>query len=256
MAVDTETRPQLDIEVEDVRDKSVLVTGGTTGIGRATALLLASKGARVATFGKDPATLQEATEEFRRFGADIYAVAADAWKPDDLQRVFGEVDSRFGKLDVLVNNAALPAKGIMDGTYGDWQYVVQTNLLGYMACARYAADRMKASGGGDIVFVGSMSAHVREKGSSVYVATKAGVEGFCEALRKEVNELGIRVSLIEPGAVGTNLRVDTREDEVRQEREHKMLMAEDVAQCVLYCLTQPRRVDVVEVRIKPRLQII
>ena len=119
---------------------------------------------------------------------------------------------------MVVNNAALAYQSIMEGDYNDWQYIVQTNLLGYMACAHEAIERMKMNGGGHIVNIGSMSAHVREKNSSVYVATKSGVQGFSEALRKEVNELGIKVTLIEPGAVGTDMQ-QMPADKQRQKEE-------------------------------------
>jgi len=110
-------------------------------------------------------------------------------------------------VDILVNNAVQAAGSILDSDYSKWAYVVQTNVLGYMACCREAVDRMKARGGGHIVNVGSLSAKVRESGSDIYVATKAAIEGFSEALRKQVNEQGIKVTLIEPGLGGTDMTV-------------------------------------------------
>ena len=101
-----------------------------------------------------------------------------------------------------------------------------------------------------------MSADVREKGSSVYVATKAGIQGFSETLRKEVNPLGVKVTLIEPGAVGTDMQPSTPDEQREKTKELEMLKAEDIAQCVLYVLTQPKRCDVVEVKIRPHLQLI
>jgi NADP-dependent 3-hydroxy acid dehydrogenase YdfG len=98
---------------------------------------------------------------------------------------------------------------------------------------------------------------VREKGSSVYVATKAGIEGFSEALRKEVNPLGIKVTLIEPGAVGTDMQSEYSPAEQRKKEEKmEMLKAEDIAACILYTLTQPKRCDVVMMQIRPHMQSI
>jgi NADP-dependent 3-hydroxy acid dehydrogenase YdfG len=161
------------------------------------------------------------------------------------------------KLDILINNAALGYNSVMEGSYGDWQYIVNTNLLGYMAMAHEAIERMKARREGHIVNIGSMSADVREKDSSVYVATKSGIQGFSEALRKEVNPLGIKVTLIEPGAVGTDMQSQYSPEEQRQrEAELKMLKAEDIAACILYTITQPKRCDVVSLQIRPHLQSI
>jgi NADP-dependent 3-hydroxy acid dehydrogenase YdfG len=143
----------------------------------------------------------------------------------------------------------------MEGGYREWEYILKTNLLGYMAIAHEAVERMKASGWGHIVNIGSMSADVREKDSSVYVATKAGIQGFSEALRKEVNPLGIKVTLIEPGAVGTDMQDQYSPEEQRERIEQmKMLRAEDIAACVLYTITQPKRCDVVALQIRPHLQ--
>jgi NADP-dependent 3-hydroxy acid dehydrogenase YdfG len=120
-----------------------------------------------------------------------------------------------------------------------------------------AVKRMKANGWGHIVNIGSMSADVREKDSSVYVATKAGIQGFSEALRKEVNALGIKVTLIEPGAVGTDMQDQYSPEEQRERIEQmKMLRSEDIAACVLYTITQPKRCDVVTLQIRPHLQSI
>lgn len=112
---------------------------------------------------------------------------------------------------------------------------------------------MKAAGSGHIVNIGSMSADVRETGSSAYVATKAGIQGFSEALRKEVNAHGIKVTLIEPGAVGSDMQPE-KETHAAKAVSGDMLKAEDIAACVRYCLTQPSRCDVVAVSIRPHHQ--
>ena len=99
-----------------------------------------------------------------------------------------------------------------------------------------------------------MSADVREKGSSVYVATKAAIQGFTEALRKEVNGFGIKVSLIEPGAVGTDMQPVSVPDQRKKEASGEMLKAEDIARCIEFCLTQPDRCDIVVVQVRPHGQ--
>jgi NADP-dependent 3-hydroxy acid dehydrogenase YdfG len=250
---------QPDYIPSDINGKNILITGGTTGIGRATALLLASHGANVLLFGRHERELNDTLNDFKKNGiADkVKGMIADSSNAGDITKVFEEADRHFKKLDVLINNAALGYKDIMKGGYPDWQYIINTNLLGYLACAHEAVKRMKAEGAGHIVNIGSMSADVREKGSSVYVATKSGIQGFSSALRKEVNPLGIKVSLIEPGAVGTDMQADTPPAKQRKkEKNLEMLKAEDIAACVLYVLMQPLRCDVVDVKIRPHLQSI
>jgi len=243
---------------EIISNKTVLITGGTTGIGRATAFLLAAQGARVMIFGRHEKELHDALKDIQLADSEnkVFGLTADVSNPDDIRRVFQQVDEKFKGLDILVNNAALAYESIMEGGYSDWQYIVNTNLLGYMACAHEAAERMKPNGRGHNVNIGSMSADRREKGSSVYVATKAGIQGFSEALRKEVNPMGIKVTLIEPGLVGTDMQDESPEEQRKLEEKMEMLKAEDIAACVLYALTQPRRCDVVVVQIRPHLQSI
>ena len=244
-----------DYQLEPVTDKSILITGGTTGIGRAIAILLAAQGARVMIFGRHEQELNDAMNDIRQAGGEVLGLTADVADPENVQRVFQEFDRQMDKLDILINNAALGYGSVMEGGYPEWEYILKTNLLGYMAMTHEAVERMKANGWGHIVNIGSMSADVREKDSSVYVATKAGIQGFSEALRKEVNSLGIKVTLIEPGAVGSDMQDQYSPEQQRQRIEQmKMLRAEDIAACVLYTITQPRRCDVVALQIRPHLQ--
>lgn len=245
---------EFDYETRDVAGKTVLVTGGTTGIGRAIALLLADRGASVLVFGRHQKELNEALADLQANGRQVHGFTADQSDLGDIARIFKQVDEHLGKLDILVNNAALPAEGVDDTELADIQYILNTNLLGYVACAKEAMNRMKKRGG-HIVMIGSMSADVREEGGSVYVATKAGIQGFAEAFRKEANKAGIKVTLIEPGAVGSDMQPNKRTHARKAARE-EMLKAEDIAACVYYALTQPDRCDVVEVKIRPHKQSI
>lgn len=243
---------------QNIGDKSVLVTGGTTGIGRATSLLLASMGANVLITGLDQAHLEDTLKDAGKMsiGNKIRGIIADMSTQQGIEKIFSEVDSHFNNLDILINNAALAYQGISEGNYEEWERIINTNLLGYLACCNHAIERMKPRKTGHIVNIGSMSAEVREKDSSVYVATKSGIQGFSASLRKEVNEAGIKVSLIEPGAVDTDMQPYSTEEKIEKQKGLEMLAADDIAYSVLYCLAQPARCDVVELKIRPHLQLI
>jgi NADP-dependent 3-hydroxy acid dehydrogenase YdfG len=238
-----------------VKGSAVVITGGTTGIGRATAILLASEGARLLIFGRGKSELNDTLRDINKVGNAV-GLTADASKKEDVIKVFEMADRELGGLDILIDNAALAADTVSEMPIKDQEYIVKTNLLGYMAVVHEAVKRMKPKGKGHIVVVGSMSANLREAGSSVYVATKSGVQGFTEALRKEVNKFGIKVSLIEPGEVGTNMNRLSPAQQRRKQSQLKQLKAEDIADCIFYVLTRPKRVDVVEMRVRPHLQVI
>ena len=238
-----------------LQGKSVIVTGGTTGIGRATAELLASQGANVLILGRHETELSEALADMPTEGK-VYGIVADTTKPEDITRIFAEADSKLGGVDILINNAAEAAQSIVDTEYAEWNYVVQANILGYMGCSRQAIDRMKLKKSGHIVNIGSLSAKLRDGGADIYVATKAAIEGFSESLRKQINEMGIKVSLVEPGKVGADFPNSAPEEQPAEIAEGKMLMAEDIAAAVHFCLIQPERSDVILLQIRPHAQSI
>jgi NADP-dependent 3-hydroxy acid dehydrogenase YdfG len=242
--------------IEQLAGKRILITGGTTGIGRAIAILLGSYGAKLFTFGRHQEPLEEALAAIRKAGGQADGMLADSANDEDIRRVFQKVDEKLGGLDVLINCAALGAGSLSEMADSDWRYVIDTNLIGYLAATKEALNRMQPQKKGHIVLVGSMSADVREAGSSVYVATKSAIQGLAESLRKEVNGDGIKISLVEPGAVGSDMQETTSEEERQKQQTGEMLRAEDIAVCVHYILTQPLRCDVVSVQIRPHLQLI
>jgi NADP-dependent 3-hydroxy acid dehydrogenase YdfG len=244
---------QLDYSMQSIEGKSVLVTGGTTGIGRATALLLAARGARVMIFGRHEKELNDALGDLSRDGREVHGLIADHAEIDDVRKVFKEADHAFGGLDILINNAAIGSKGVSEQTLDGIDYAIRADLSGYLTCAREAVKRMEARGGGHIVIIGSISADTRGGESTVYVAAKAGVQAFGEALAKEVQQKGIKVSLIEPGSVGTDMQGE-KSTHARKAREQKMLKAEDIAACVYFCLTQPPRCDITQMTVVPHFQ--
>jgi NADP-dependent 3-hydroxy acid dehydrogenase YdfG len=247
-----------DFEIANITGYNILITGGTTGIGRAIALLLLQQGANVIITGQNQLHMDEALQDLAQteVTSAVSGVISDLATKDGILQLFDEVDRRFSKLDVLINNAGLAHGSVTEGAYEDWQHVVNTNLLSYIACTHYAIDRMRVRKSGYIINIGSMSAEALHKGTSVYVATKSGVRGFSASLRKEANELDIRVTLIEPGSVGSDMQEESADEQREKIEKMEMLKAEDIAASVLYVLTQPQRCDVVELKIRPLLELI
>jgi NADP-dependent 3-hydroxy acid dehydrogenase YdfG len=243
-------------EPQSLAGKSVILTGGTKGIGRATANVLCSQGAKLLIFGRHEQELHETLQDLKKTPGEAHGLSADVTNEQDIDRIFREADQRFGTLDILINNAALASGPIDQGTFDDWRYLLETNLLGYFACTRRAVERMRTRSSGHIVNVGSMSADLRNAGSETYSATKAGIQAFTESLRKNVNKDGIRVSLVEPGAVATPLQGKPLEEQQSRVEAKEMLLADDIAWAIHYCLIQPPRCDVVMLQVRPLMQLI
>ena len=245
-------------DMTSMAGKAAIVTGGTTGIGRATAARLARAGAKVLIFGRHEDALQEAVragQDAADAGGEVHGVTADLTQPDDIARVFAEADDRFGQLDVLVNNAGVAKAKLEEGAWDDWQQTVTTNLTGLIACTHHALPRLRKSRG-HVVLVGSMSADLRNPGSAIYSATKAAVQAFGESLRKLVNPDGVRVTVLEPGATDTPMQGDDLQERREKVESGDMLDADDIARAVEYCLIQPARCDVVFMQVRPTGQAI
>lgn len=246
----------LDMENEtatsSLQGKRVLLTGGTTGIGRATLLALARAGARVLTFGRHQEPLDEALELCG--SAEVSGMIADTSRPEDIDRVFARADELLGGVDVLINNAALGAEPLHEMADRDWRYVVETNLVGYLACTRAALERMRGQGSGHVVLISSISPEILAPGESVYAATKGGINSFALALRKEIAGDGVRISVIEPGSVGTDMQPCSAEEQREAIAKAEMLYAEEIAEAVVFVLTRSPRCDVAMLRIEPLKQ--
>jgi NADP-dependent 3-hydroxy acid dehydrogenase YdfG len=236
-----------------LKGKRCLVSGGTTGIGRAIAEALAAEGARVMVFGRHDAELQEALASINQKG-EGYGLTADQSRLEDVQRVFAQVDQDLGGLDILVNNAAIATSSVTDTAPEDYVYTIQSNLAGYMHCCNMAIPRMKEQGGGRIINMGSMSAKLMEAGSDIYVSTKAAIRGFSDSLCKSQADDKITVTLVEPGLVDTDLSERSEEETQEKYRKMEILPPEDIARCVVFCLTQPKRVCIPVVQIRPLMQ--
>lgn len=231
--------------------RRVAITGGTTGIGRATAVLLASEGARVFVCGRDPNHLDDALERIREVGTGD-GMAIDLAEPGSVNRFFDAASDYLGGLDVAIINAAIPVEGLTDVDEPDLRYAIATDFTAYVTSAYAALKRMEA---GNMVLVGSLSAHSLKPESTVYAGIKAGVAAFAEALRKELGDKGIKVSLIEPGFTGADFHYPRigHEEQARLINQQRMLRAEDIAVGIHYLLTQPERTVVQQIAIVPRV---
>lgn len=240
-------------------NKKVFLTGGTAGIGRALLLLMAEKGYQIFAIGRDAEKKADLSTDIRerQLEAQIHIHLLDLADTSALEKELPEIWAKHGPFDILINNAALGFDGVEGKNMAEIAYLVNTNLTAYLYLSGFFLERMaEAQIQGDIIHIGSMSADTRDAESSGYVATKSGIQGFSEAFRKEANPKGIRVSLIEPGAVGTDMQPQTPEEQRKLQQKEEMLTAEDIAAAVLFVLEQDRRVSISELQIKPSRQYI
>jgi len=239
-------------EMPDLAGRKAIITGGTTGIGRAIAVLLASCGVKVFVCGRTPEHLEDALARIREVGEGD-GVNVDLAKKEDLDRFFAAADSYLGVPDIAVINAAIPAGALADTSDADLREQIATDFTAYLASAHAAAERMEA--GSDIILIGSMSAVSRKGGSSIYVAAKSGIQGFATSLREELAERDIKVGLVEPGFTGADFQYPEYppEEQVRLINEQRMLRAEDIAVAVHFMLSQPRRTAVSLMHVETRL---
>jgi NADP-dependent 3-hydroxy acid dehydrogenase YdfG len=200
--------------------------------------------------------LEKAISGIRNDGGEISGVSADLAEVAGVLKLFAAADEWLGGLDIAVLNAGLGSHGqLVTISHEECRQVVNVNLLSMIHCSMEALKRMSGKGG-QIVMTGSMSAEVFDRNAAVYTATKAGVRGFAGSLRKEANPLGVRVSLLEPGTIGTDMVDESLEEQRRMQEEMMMLRAEDIARSILFVLTQPERCDVITLQVRPRLQLI
>ena len=229
--------------------RRIVITGGTTGLGRAIALRLSAEGASILIFGRHKPELDDAIRDIATNGFAAIGMVADVTSKEDVNRVFARVDEEWGGLDVLINNAAVSAESLEEETDEACEYAVMTNVSGYLLCAKRALDRMNPNS--HIVLIGSISADRRNPGGSIYVATKSAIQGFAESFRQEASRKGIKVSLVEPGKTGSDMIDQDLAAQRESQGKLEMLKAEDIAVGVEYILTQPARCTVSDLKIVP-----
>ena len=212
-----------------------IVTGGSRGIGLAIAAAFLERGARVAIAGRDQKSLDAAVSGFSTDA--LLPVQADVGNPDDARRLIDAAVTRFGGLDVLVNNAGVGHfANVADMSTGDWRKVIDTNLSGVFYCCAAALPHLKRRGAGWIINISSLAGKNPFVGGAAYCASKAGLNAFSEALMQEVRYDNIRVSYIMPGSVATGF--SGRADGAGADWK---IAAEDVSDLVLDLVTFPSR---------------
>ncbi|WP_344802068.1 SDR family NAD(P)-dependent oxidoreductase [Microlunatus ginsengisoli] len=246
-----------------------LVTGASSGIGRATAGRLAALGADVAIVARRADRLRELAADLVDGSGDraprIVPIETDVTRRDEAEAAVQRTVDELGRLDILINNAGVMLLGpIVDAPVEEWDRMLEVNVRGLLSCAHAALPHLLAAADegprnvADLINVSSVAGRVPRLGSGVYNATKHAVGAFSESLRQEVTQRHVRVALIEPGAVATELAGHNRPEVLQGLRQRfadmERLADDDIADAIGYVVTRPRHVAINEVLIRPTEQ--
>jgi NADP-dependent 3-hydroxy acid dehydrogenase YdfG len=238
--------------------RKALITGASSGIGEATAVLMAREGAAVALGARRTDRLAKIVEQIEADGGRGVAIEADVADEAQARSLVREARSELDGLDCLVNNAGVMLLGpIQGGDTDEWRRMIDVNLLGLLYCTHEALPLIRDAGGGDVVNLSSLAGRRARLGMAAYNMTKWGVVGFSEALRQEGALIGVRVTCVEPGFVATELQGHNTHplavEGIKRERERidDVLEADDVARAIVYVLSQPRHVSLSEFIVRP-----
>jgi NADP-dependent 3-hydroxy acid dehydrogenase YdfG len=251
-------------ELRDLNGTVALVTGASSGIGEATARLLAAEGAAVALVARRADRVEALGGAIADKGGTALPIEADVGERQQAEEAVAHAHAELGRLDIVVNNAGVMLLGSMaDAPVEEWERMIRVNLIGLMYVTKAALPHLLEAAEGergvaDLVNISSVAGRVARSGSGVYNATKHGVGAFTESLRQEFTKRHLRSSLIEPGAVATELSSHNR-PEVRETIENtfgeiERLQAEDIADAIHYVLTRPRHIAINELLIRPTEQ--
>jgi NADP-dependent 3-hydroxy acid dehydrogenase YdfG len=240
----------------DLSNQVVAVTGASSGIGEATALACAQAGAAVALAARRVDRIEQLAQRIVEQGGRAIAVETDVGEESQAAEFVQRAASELGRLDVLVNNAGVMLLGpIENAPTEEWRRMIHANVFGVLYCTHAALPLMRQQGSGHVVNVSSVAGRVARAGSGVYNLTKFGVGAFSESLRQEGVGIGVRVTLIEPGAVATELPGHNRPEVLEQMAKRfagvTPLSSEDIAGAILYAIGQPPNVSVNEVLVRP-----
>lgn len=248
--------------MEHWKDRVALVTGASSGIGRAIARELAAGGLRIAVCARREERLRELQAELESRGAEVLAIPTDLRDETQIMDLFGAIREQWGGVDVLVNNAGTNRKSwLVDGDADDWRLMWEVNVLALSICTREAIHDMRRRGDdGHVIHIASMSGHrvPSGEGSGMYAATKFAVVALTEKLRRELRALesNIRVTAISPGFVETELAAKVHGEEAARElySRYTVLQPADIASAVRYVLACPPHVQIHDILIRPTQQ--
>jgi NADP-dependent 3-hydroxy acid dehydrogenase YdfG len=245
---------------------AALVTGASSGIGEATAVRLAELGAQVALVARRADRLEALAARIADAGGRAVVLGADVTGQEEATATVERAAAELGRLDIVINNAGVMLLGpVVDAPVEEWQRMVDVNVLGLLWVAHAALPHLLRAAGedggrrvADLVNISSVAGRRAVNGSGVYNATKHAVGAFSESLRQEVTRRHVRVSLVEPGAVATELAGHNRPEVLEGIRERfsgmERMESDDIADAIAYVVTRPRRVAVNEVLIRPTEQ--
>lgn len=243
-----------------------LVTGASSGIGEATARALAAQGAKLALVARRRDRLESLANALKKDGHEALVIEADITHQNQAEAAIEKAASHFGRLDTLVNNAGVMLLGPAVGApLEEWERMVDLNVKGLLYCAHAAMPYLLEAAEdsprkvADLVNISSTAGRIARAGGAVYNLTKFGVGAFSEALRQEVTRRHVRVSLVEPGVVKTelqsHLRPEIRENLMKRfENVGDWLQADDIANAIEYIVTRPRHVAINEMLVRPTEQ--
>ena len=245
----------------DIKNKTVIITGASSGIGEATALKLSKEGANVVLTARREERLQELKSKIEKKGGKAIVVAGDVTNKNDWQHLQKEAKDTFGSIDVLVNNAGLMPLSYVKNLHTDeWDTMVDVNIKGVLNGVSAVLPTMIEQKQGHIINISSVAAYKYFPGGAIYCATKSAVKMFSEGLRQELApNYGINVTSIEPGAVDTELMETITDKELMNDMKDVMgdvkpLEAIDIADAIFYALSQPGRTNINDVYIMPTTQ--
>jgi len=244
----------------DLSGKTVAITGASSGIGEATALACHRAGAAVALAARRGDRIAALAARIEDEGGRAVALETDVSDERQARAFVEHAYEHLGGLDALVNNAGLMLLGpITAADTEEWRRMIDVNVYGVLYCTHAALPAMLERGAGHIVNVSSVAGRVARTGSGVYNLTKFGIGAFSESLRQEVTAQGVRVTLIEPGAVATELaghnRPEVLDAMAKRFEGVERLVAEEIADAVLYALSRPQNVSINEILIRPTGQV-
>jgi len=239
--------------------KTIFITGATSGIGKATAVLLAQHKNRLIICGRNQTVLEELKTELSQ-QTEIFSLNFDVRNSDEVFSAINSLPEDWKNIDVLINNAgnAHGLDPISDGNIDDWNAMLDGNIKGLLYVSQPIIKLMKNRGNGQIINISSVAARQTYANGVVYCASKKAVDVISEGMRIELTEFGIRVTNIQPGAVETDFsKVRFKGDDERAATVYagyEPLLPEDIADTIAYCINVPERVSIAEIAIYPKAQ--